>query len=122
MVYGARISLTISVLGGAASAPWSGVTAGLVAGYRGGRVDAVIMRLVDLNLAFPLILLALAIVAMLGAEHAQPDHRDGDHHLDDLRARRARVSLGLREREFVQAARAIGAHDARIMSATSCPT
>ena len=114
LVYGARISLSISVLAALLGAV-VGVAAGLVAGFRGGRVDAVIMRLVDLNLAFPLILLALAVVALLGAN------------LRNLvivmalttwmiYARVVRgLSLGLREREFVQAARALGAHDTRII-------
>src|SRR5207244_3338041 len=66
LIYGAQISLTISVLAAFLGAV-VGVAAGLVAGYRGGRVDAVIMRIADLNLAFPLILLALAVVALLGA-------------------------------------------------------
>ena len=114
LIYGAQISLTISVLAACLGAA-VGVAAGLVAGYRGGRVDAVIMRIADLNLAFPLILLALAVVALLGAN------------LRNLiivmaittwmiYARVVRgVSLGLREREFVQAARALGAADARII-------
>src|SRR4029453_18066941 len=66
LIYGAQISLTISVLAACLGAV-VGVAAGLVAGYRGGRVDAVIMRIADLNLAFPLILLSLAVVALLGA-------------------------------------------------------
>src|SRR5687768_17175992 len=115
LVYGARISLTISVLAALLGAA-VGVTAGLVAGYIGGRVDAVIMRLVDLNLAFPLILLALSVVALLGAS------------LKNLvivmsittwmiYARVVRgMSLTLREQDFVQAARALGAHDARIIA------
>ena len=115
LVYGARISLTISVLAALLGAA-AGVAAGLVAGYLGGWVDTVIMRIVDLNLAFPLILLALAVVALLGAS------------LKNLvivmsittwmiYARVVRgLSLGLREREFVQAARALGAHDARIIA------
>jgi peptide/nickel transport system permease protein len=114
LIYGAQISLTISVLAACLGAV-VGVAAGLVAGYRGGRVDAVIMRIADLNLAFPLILLALAVVALLGAN------------LRNLvivmaittwmiYARVVRgVSLGLREREFVQAARARGAPDARLI-------
>ena len=115
LVYGARISLTISVLAALLGAA-VGVAAGLVAGYAGGRVDAVIMRVVDLNLAFPLILLALAVVALLGAS------------LRNLvivmsittwmiYARVVRgLSLSLREQEFVQAVRALGAHDARIIA------
>ncbi len=115
LVYGAKISLTISVLaallGGAV-----GVAAGLLAGYLRGRCDIVIMRIVDLNLAFPLILLALAVVALLGAS------------LRNLvivmsittwmiYARVVRgLCLSLREREFVQAVRALGAHDVRIIA------
>src|SRR4029434_6679558 len=107
LIYGAQISLTISVLAAFLGA-LVGVAAGLVAGYLGGRVDTVIMRLADLNLAFPLILLSLAVVALLGAN------------LRNLvivmalttwmiYARVVRgLSLGLREREFVQAARALG--------------
>jgi peptide/nickel transport system permease protein len=114
LIYGAQISLTISVLAACLGAV-VGVAAGLVAGYRGGRIDTVIMRIADLNLAFPLILLALAVVALLGAN------------LRNLvivmaittwmiYARVVRgVSLGLREREFVQAARALGAAEARII-------
>jgi peptide/nickel transport system permease protein len=115
LVYGAQISLTISVLAALLGAA-VGVAAGLVAGYLGGRVDTVIMRIVDLNLAFPLILLALAVVALLGAS------------LRNLvivmsittwmiYARVVRgLSLTLREGEFVQAVRALGAHDIRIIA------
>lgn len=115
LVYGARISLAISVLAALLGAV-VGVAAGLVAGFLRGRADAVIMRIVDLNLAFPLILLALAVVALLGAN------------LKNLVivmaittwmifARVVRgLSLALRAQEFVQAARALGAHDARIIA------
>ena len=114
IVYGAQISLAIgtlaSLLGGVV-----GVTAGLVAGFYGGKVDTVVMRIVDLNLAFPLILLALAIAAILGPS------------LQNLvlvmalttwmiYARVVRgITLSIREREFIQAARAMGAVDSRIM-------
>lgn len=115
LIYGARVSLTISVLAAVLGAA-VGVAAGLVAGYHGGRGGAVIMRIVDLNLAFPLILLALAVVALLGAN------------LRNLvivmaittwmiYARVVRgLSLTLREQEFVQAVRALGAHDVRIIA------
>jgi peptide/nickel transport system permease protein len=115
LVYGAQISLTVSVLAALVGA-LVGVAAGLIAGYVGGRTDQVIMRIVDLNLAFPLILLALAVVALLGAS------------LRNLvivmsittwmiYARVVRgLSLSLREQEFVQAVRALGARDLRIMA------
>jgi peptide/nickel transport system permease protein len=114
ILFGARISLSIGVLaallGGAV-----GVTAGVVAGYYRGKLDAVVMRIVDLNLAFPLILLALAIAAILG-----PSLRNLVLVMAlttwMIYARVVRgITLSLREREFVQAARAIGAHDGRIM-------
>jgi peptide/nickel transport system permease protein len=114
IVYGARISLLVGVaaalLGGLV-----GVTAGVFAGYYRGKVDAVVMRIVDLNLAFPLILLAIAIAAILG-----PSLRNLILVMAlttwMIYARVVRgITLSLREREFVQAARAIGANDARVM-------
>ncbi len=114
LVYGARISLAISVLAALLGAV-VGVAAGLVAGYAGGRADLVLMRIVDLNLAFPLILLALAVVALLGAN------------LRNLvfvmaittwmiYARVVRgMTLALRDQELIQAIRALGARDARII-------
>jgi len=115
LVYGARISLAISVLAALLGAA-VGVAAGLIAGYAGGRSDLVLMRIVDLNLAFPLILLALAVVALLGAS------------LRNLvfvmaittwmiYARVVRgMTLALRDQELVQAIRALGARDARIIA------
>jgi len=114
LVYGARISLAISVLAALLGAA-VGVAAGLIAGYAGGRSDLVLMRIVDLNLAFPLILLALAVVALLGAS------------LRNLvfvmaittwmiYARVVRgMTLALRDQELIQAIRALGARDARII-------
>ena len=65
ILYGGRIDLAIAF--GATSVTLVGGTIiGLVAGYRGGRVDAVLMRLVDLFFAFPFLVLIIAIVAMLG--------------------------------------------------------
>lgn len=65
ILYGLRISLGVGV-GSAFIACIAGATLGLVAAYVGGRLDAVIMRLVDLQLSFPSILVALMILAVLG--------------------------------------------------------
>jgi peptide/nickel transport system permease protein len=65
MMYGGRFSLLVAV-SAVTLAALIGVTAGLVAGYRGGLADVVVMRLVDVQLAFPLILLVIAIIAVLG--------------------------------------------------------
>jgi peptide/nickel transport system permease protein len=90
-----------------------GVAAGPTAGYDRGRVDQVIMRLVALNLSFSLILLALAVVAILG-----PNPRN----LIIVTAATTWViydrvvrgmTLSPRERDFVRAARSLGASGAR---------
>jgi len=65
IVYGLRISLTVGV-GSALIAAVVGTLVGLVAAYAGGKVDALLMRLVDLLLSFPTILMALMILAYLG--------------------------------------------------------
>ncbi len=114
VIYGSRISLTVGVLAVIISG-LLGIGAGLVAGYYGGRVDAVIMRLVDIQLAFPFILLALAVIGVLG-----PGLRNVILVLGIAgwmvyaRVVRGQV-LSVRERDFVEAARAIGAPDLRII-------
>ncbi len=65
IIYGLRISFMIGVLAGA-FAFVIGATIGLVAAYYGGRIEALIMRIVDLQLSLPAILLALVLVALLG--------------------------------------------------------
>lgn len=65
ILYGLRISLGVGVIS-ATSAALIGATLGLFAAYRGGRVEAAIMRIVDLQLSFPTILMALMILALLG--------------------------------------------------------
>ncbi|MFN8525783.1 MAG: ABC transporter permease [Chloroflexota bacterium] len=114
IVYGAQISLAIGT-GAALLGAVVGVTAGVLAGYFRGKVDAVVMRIVDLNLAFPLILLAIAIAAVLG-----PSLRNLVLVMAlttwMIYARVVRgITLSLREREFVQAARALGAGHGRVM-------
>jgi peptide/nickel transport system permease protein len=115
IVYGARISLLVGVAAALLGA-LVGVSAGLLAGFYRGKIDAAVMRIVDLNLAFPLILLAIAIAAILG-----PSLRNLILVMAlttwMIYARVVRgITLSLREREFVLAARAIGANDARIMA------
>jgi peptide/nickel transport system permease protein len=84
-----------------------GVTVGLLAGYYGGWVDAISMRLVDLLLAFPGILLALAIIAILGGSLTNLMIAVGIAAIPEyVRITRGTV-LSLKEREFVVAARVI---------------
>lgn len=114
LVYGARVSLAVGVIAVAVSCP-VGVLVGLVAGYVGRRTDDVLMRLTEIQLAIPTILLAIAVVAVLG-----PGLRNVIITLSvtgwTLYARLIRgETLAVKGRDFVQAARAAGAGDARIM-------
>ncbi len=70
IIYGLRISLQMGLAAGAFALAL-GTTLGIVAAYRGGRIEAAIMRLVDLQLSFPAILLALVLVALLGQGRMQ---------------------------------------------------
>jgi len=114
VIYGSRISLSVGILAVIISGIL-GVGAGLIAGYYGRGWDAAIMRLVDIQLAFPFILLALAIIGVLG-----PGLRNVILVLGVAgwmvyaRVVRGQV-LSVREREFVEAARAVGASDFRIL-------
>ena len=114
IIYGARISLTIGMTAVLLSGSL-GVLLGLLAGYYGGRVDEVIMRLADIQLAIPTILLAIALVGVLG-----PSLRNLILVLGVtgwvIYARTIRgVVLSLREQQFVEAARALGSGDRRTL-------
>jgi peptide/nickel transport system permease protein len=92
-----------------------GMAAGLLGGYFGGRVDDVLMRLADIQLAFPFILLAIAVIGVLGPSLATIIVVIGvSSWVVYARVVRGAV-LTLREREFVQAARALGVGDGRIL-------
>ncbi|HEV8669149.1 MAG TPA: ABC transporter permease [Candidatus Limnocylindria bacterium] len=114
VLQGARISLSVAA-GTVLIAGLAGLGIGVVAGYRGGAFDAVAMRAADVQLGFPAILLAILIAAVLG-----PSVANVIITLSLTRwvtyARVARAStLATKQREFVEAARAVGASGARIM-------
>lgn len=114
VVYGARIEFVISGLG-VLIAMAIGIPVGLVAGYRGGWVDSVVMRLQDALLAFPSILFAILIVAARGASQRSIILTVGIIFIPRF-ARLVRASvLALKEEDFVTASRAIGAGDARLL-------
>jgi peptide/nickel transport system permease protein len=115
LIYGARTSLLIATAAVALSAT-AGVLLGLAAGYFRGPVDTLVMRLADVQLAFPFILLALAILAVSGEKTALRiivvlAVADWVIHARVIRGR----VLVEREREYVRAARALGASHARVM-------
>jgi peptide/nickel transport system permease protein len=114
LIYGARVSLLVGVIAVGLSCP-VGVLVGLVAGYAGRRVDDLLMRITDIQLAIPTILLAIAVVAVLG-----PGLGNVIITLSvtgwTLYARLVRgEALAVKGRDFVQAARANGAGDTRIV-------
>jgi peptide/nickel transport system permease protein len=111
---GARLSLLIGI-GSVLVAGAFGTLMGLVAGYSGGRVENIIMRLVDIQMAFPSILLALAIAAALGASVINLILALGFSFWTSY-ARLSRSSvLSIKEKEYVTGARVVGAGDARIL-------
>ncbi|AZR74484.1 peptide ABC transporter permease [Anoxybacter fermentans] len=114
IIYGARYSLLIGIIS-ISLALIFGIILGVLAGYYGGLVDLLIMRVVDIMLAFPYILLAIAIVAILG-----PELRNAMIAISIVNiprfARLIRSSvLSIKESEYVQAAKALGASDLRII-------
>ncbi len=114
LIFGTRISLQVGVVAVGIAAT-IGTTVGLIAGYRGGIVDNVLMRTVDVFLAFPVIVLAIAIIAVLGPSLVNVIIALGlVAWTTYARVVRGQV-LVLREQDFVQAARAMGTSDARII-------
>ena len=114
IVFGSRISLRIGLIV-ISLALTGGTLFGLVAGYRGGMVDMLIMRLMDLMLAFPSILLAIAIVAVIGPGIENAILAVSIVLVPQF-ARLVRSSvLTVREATYVEAARALGATESRLL-------
>jgi len=125
IMYGSRISLAVS-LGATGFAMVLGVSLGLVSGYVGGRIDNVIMRLADVKLSFPTILIALMVDGIIRNSLPREVHRDIALYVLILAigisnwvqyARTVRGStLVEKNKEYVQAARIIGLSALRIMA------
>ncbi len=114
IIYGTRVALEVgiySVLLGAVI----GITLGVAAGYFGGIVDSLLMRLVDIMLSFPDLITGLLVMAVLGAGKGKLIVAIGL----TIAPRFARIAygpvLGLKEKEFVEAARASGQSTPRIL-------
>ncbi|HEX3347977.1 MAG TPA: ABC transporter permease [Acetobacteraceae bacterium] len=115
LIFGARVSLQI-VFGAIAIALGVGATIGLVSGHVGGWLDDIVMRVADGLQAFPSLILALAVVAVLGPSVTNAMLAIALTNIPEFaRLVRGQVLL-LREQDYVQAARAIGASDLRIMA------
>ncbi len=120
LLYGARISLLVG-LAAIAVGGVIGIVAGLLAGYFGGWVDDLTMRLADMQLAFPFILLAIMFLVVLGPGVGNLILVLGiGQWVTYARIVRAET-LALREKEFVEAARALGDSTASILFRTILP-
>jgi ABC-type dipeptide/oligopeptide/nickel transport system permease subunit len=143
VVYGARVSLSVGV-GAMLTATIIGVTMGLLAGFYGGKLDLVLMRFTEINMTIPAILLAIAFAGLLDVSGRTIHLHPAWLHWSflDFTLKRGAVSvflivgfvcwpgmvrvvraqvLALKEREFVLAARALGASDARIVLRSILP-
>jgi len=114
VLYGTRYSLVLGVLAISISATFGSIL-GLVSGYFGGPADAVIMRIVDVGLAFPSVLLALLVISIVGAGLPSVILAIGISSTPPfIRIVRGSV-LVIKEMTYIEAARAIGAGQARIL-------
>ncbi|MEA4892022.1 MAG: ABC transporter permease [Peptococcaceae bacterium] len=114
IIFGARISISIGLVA-VASSVLIGAICGSAAAYYGGKVDAVLMRIMDAFLAIPSTLLAIAIVSALGSSVVNLVLAMSVSQIPKM-ARLIRSSvLGIMGQEFIEAARACGTSDARII-------
>ncbi|MCA9858144.1 MAG: ABC transporter permease [Thermomicrobiales bacterium] len=120
LIFGARVSLLVSIVA-VSIALVVGVVVGMVSGYFGGKVESIAMRCMDAFSAFPAILLALAILSVLGPGIRNAMIAIGVVYIPAF-ARIMRGSvLGVKQTEYVQAARAAGAGDLYIMRRSIFP-
>lgn len=114
VIYGSRISLKIALIAQAVAVT-IGITVGMVSGYFGGWVDLLIMRVVDIIMAFPLLILAIAFTGILGPSEFNIILALGlVNWTVTARIVRSQV-LTAKEQEYVTAAYAMGANDLRLM-------
>jgi len=114
IIYGARVSLLIGVVA-ILLMNLLGISVGITTGYFGGWLDAVLMRVVDVLLSFPYIILAIVIMAVLGQGVLNAVIAIGIVNTPTMARIMRSVTLAVKERQFVEAARALGAGWLRIL-------
>ncbi|MDF1669539.1 MAG: dipeptide/oligopeptide/nickel ABC transporter permease/ATP-binding protein [Roseovarius sp.] len=114
LMYGTRLSLAVG-FAAAIIAATIGAAIGIIAGFYGGRTDNIIMRGVDMLMAFPYILLALAIVAALGPGLMNALIAVAAVNIPFFARNIRGITVGIAHKEFVDAARLAGMNDARII-------
>ncbi|MGB2965332.1 MAG: ABC transporter permease [Anaerolineales bacterium] len=114
IVHGSRVSLQVGIIATAISAV-VGIILGAIAGYWGGKIDTVIQAMIDISWAFPTVLLALFLIAVMGSGLTNLMIAVGFSYWGGFaRVVRGQV-LSLKEWEFVTAAKAVGASQSRII-------
>ncbi|NQS90147.1 ABC transporter permease [Patescibacteria group bacterium] len=114
IIYGARVSLSVGFIA-VGIATFLGIILGVTAGYYGGWADTIIMRIVDIMFAFPALLLAIAIVAVIGRGLDRAMVAIGIVYTPQM-ARIVRSSvLYIKEMEYIEAQKAIGSANRRII-------
>jgi peptide/nickel transport system permease protein len=114
LLYGSRIALLVGLLADSIALVL-GVGLGLVAGYYGGLVDSLVMRLMDIMLAFPYLLLAMMVVAVLGPSLTNAMIAIGIVYTPQYARLVRGTVLSIKEKEYVEAARVVGARPRRVM-------
>jgi peptide/nickel transport system permease protein len=114
VIYGARISLTAG-LAAVAIATVAGTIIGLLAGYFGGYTDSIFMRLMDVLLAFPSILLAIIVVSVLGPSLVNAMLAVGIVFIPQMARVVRSAVISVRERDYIEAERALGAGNTQII-------
>ena len=120
LIYGARVSLLIGTVAALISGV-IGTAMGVAAGYFGGKVDAVVTFLINVRLAMPVVLVALAVVAILGGSLTVVIGLLGLLLWDRFAVVMRASTLQVRRREYVAAAQAIGASTPRIVLSEIMP-
>ncbi|MGI8651034.1 MAG: ABC transporter permease [Rubrobacter sp.] len=120
ILYGARISLTAGLVS-VTFATVGGTLIGVVAGYAGRWVDAILMRLMDILLAFPSILLAIVVVSILGQGLTNAMLAVGIVLLPQMARVVRSAVISVRERDYIEAERALGASHTRIVTSAILP-
>ncbi|MGH2615188.1 MAG: ABC transporter permease [Thermomicrobiales bacterium] len=115
ILYGGRVSLRIGLIAVGIGAT-IGVTLGAIAGYRGGWIDEAVSRFIDIMLAFPGILLAIAVVAVLGPDLSNLMIAVGVGTVPGFARLVRGQTLAAREFDYVTAARALGCSHAKILA------
>jgi peptide/nickel transport system permease protein len=120
LLYGARISLVIGILS-TLVAMAAGTLIGMLAGWRGGRFDTIVMQAMDMLLAFPSLILGLIIVAMLGSSMTNIIAAIALTSVPPF-ARIARApTIAVKGRDFIEACRSLGFSDTRILAGHVLP-